>query len=95
MTFLFEGPTYCPKYAVICITSISGLPNLNSEKSDFGSRSEEGGSSRTKVHSARAKYPESRKSNGVGGGGVIAEKSLLGARGIPRVSKVQWGRGGG
>ena len=28
------------------------------------------------------------------GRGVVAEKSSLGAREIPRVSKVQWGRGG-
>ena len=35
-----------------------------------------------------------RKLNGPGGG-VAAEKSSLGAREIPRVSKVQCGRGGG
>ena len=34
-----------------------------------------GGSSRKKVHSVRAKYPESRKCNGVGGGGVIGSLS--------------------
>ena len=46
-----------------------------------------GGSSRKKVHSVRAKYPESRKCNGVGGGGVIAEKSSLSVHVVAKLSK--------
>ena len=45
-----------------------------------------GDSSRIFFHSVRAKYPESRKCNGVGGG-VIAEKSSLSAHVVAKPSK--------